>query len=70
MKIKDITPKQFSCGEGRCPSIYETDRDTILIIGKRIDSAENLPLAKIAPNETLIEIPVDLIRGRTIKEGK
>ncbi len=63
MKLKDITPKSFSCEAGGCPAIFETDRGTYLIIGTKVDSVDSLLSGRIGPNETAIEVPAGLIRG-------
>ena len=70
MKIKDVTPPSFSCVEGRCPSVYETDHGTYLVIGNKVRSPENLLPGKIGLNETAIEVPVNLIQGVTLKEDQ
>lgn len=63
MKIKDVTPVSFSCKGASCPAIYETDSGTYLIIGKKVESSEAILPGKIGQNETMVEVPVDLIRG-------
>lgn len=63
MKIKEVTPKAFSCGVGPCPSIYETDRDSYLIVGAVVNEKDPKPLKilRIGKNETVIEVPKNLI---------
>ena len=68
MKIKDVTPLAFSCTEGACPGVYETDRGTYLIIGKKVDFNENILPGKIGLGETVIEVPVNLIQGIILAE--
>jgi hypothetical protein len=63
MKIKDVTPLAFSCIEGACHGVYETDRGTYLIIGNKVNSPDNLLSGRIGLDETVIEVPFDLIRG-------
>jgi len=67
MKLKDVSPKEFSCQAGGCPAVYKTDRGTYLIIGTEIDSPDNLLPGRIGPNETAIEVSVGLIQGITTK---
>jgi len=67
MKIKEVTPKVFSCEAGGCPAVFETDKGTYLIIGTKVDSAESLLSGRIGPNETAIEVPAELIRRITTK---
>jgi hypothetical protein len=62
MKLKDVTPKKFACLAGGCPAIFETDRGTCLIIGTKVESAESLLAGRIGLNETVIEVPVEIIR--------
>jgi|GEM_PF-3706121 len=47
MKIKDITPSRFSCAGGACPAVYDTDRGTYLIIGRKVEVPEGIPHGKI-----------------------
>jgi len=63
MKIKEVTPKKSACIAGGCPAAFETDRGTYLIIGIKVDSSEALLQGKIGTGETVIEVPVGLIRG-------
>jgi len=68
MKLKDVTPPAFSCVDGHCPSIYETDKGTYLIIGTGLDPVENMLGDKVAPHEAVVEIPMGLVHG--IPNGK
>ena len=63
MKVKDVTPKRFSCTCGACPAVFETDRGTYLVIGKKVDSPDDCLSGKIGLDETIIEVPSDLIKG-------
>ncbi|MEU4577251.1 hypothetical protein [Nonomuraea sp. NPDC023979] len=47
------------CDEGTCPTIYKTDRGTIVVQGARVqdDHGVNVP-----DHETLAEIPEELFR--------
>ena len=67
MKLKDVTPTAFSCAGGCCPSVFETNRGTCLIIGSRVDSADRLLPGRVGPNEVAIEVPAELIRGIAVK---
>ena len=69
MKIKDVTPSRFSCAGGACPAVYETDKGTYLIVGNKVANSDNLLSGKIGPNETIIEVPVELIRQANLKKG-
>ena len=70
MKIKDVTPLSFSCCEGACPAVFKTYERTYLIIGNKVESPENLLPGKIGPDETVIEVPVNLILGVTPAEDQ
>lgn len=67
MKLKDITLKAFSCEAGGCPAVFKTTRETYLVIGTKVDSAENLLSGRIGPNETAIEVPAELMQRIVIK---
>ena len=67
MKIKEVTPKKFACIAGGCPAVFETDRGTYLIIGDRVESSEDVLPGRVGPEETVIEVPVGLIRGMVTK---
>ncbi|TRV77476.1 hypothetical protein FKN01_15360 [Streptomyces sp. 130] len=46
------------CDEGECPAIYMTDRGTLAVQGGRLaDHGLDIPA-----HETLVEVPVELIR--------
>ncbi|MFD3661099.1 hypothetical protein ACFWVF_10945 [Streptomyces sp. NPDC058659] len=46
------------CDEGECPTIYATDRGTLAIQGDKVaDHGLEIPA-----HETLVEIPIELIR--------
>ena len=69
MKIRDVTPQCFSCTEGHCPAVYETDRGTYLIIGSKVVLPDNLLPGKIGTDETIVEVPVELIQQATLNKG-
>ncbi|MEU2548393.1 hypothetical protein ABZ618_23625 [Streptomyces roseolus] len=53
-----VTMLAKSCDERDCPTIYKTDRGTILVQGETpTDHGLSIPA-----HETLVEIPVELIR--------
>ncbi|MCX4654448.1 hypothetical protein [Streptomyces microflavus] len=46
------------CDDGDCPTVYATDRGTLAIQGDRVtDHGLTIPA-----HETLVEIPVELVR--------
>ena len=47
-----------SCDDGECPTLYATDRETLLVQGETpVDHGLALP-----SHETVVEIPMELIR--------
>ena len=52
---------------GHCPTLYSTDRGTLLVQGNVVTDEEALTTlrqtyAGIGDNETVVEIPIDLLR--------
>jgi hypothetical protein len=47
---------------GGSPSLYATDRGTLVVQGWRITDAEALDALEIPDHETAVEIPVALLR--------
>lgn len=62
-KIKEVTPLQLGCVVGACPSIFKTEHGTYLIVGKTNIDPDSFKRVqkKIGKNETVIEIPAELI---------
>ncbi|MFE7626322.1 hypothetical protein P8A18_15965 [Streptomyces castrisilvae] len=53
-----VTTLATTCDKKDCPTIYQTDRGTILVQGETpVDHGLTIPA-----HETLVEIPVELIR--------
>lgn len=49
--------------DGQCPSLYETDRGTIVVQGQQVTDPEALEaLRHVLPGETFVEIPKELLR--------
>ncbi|MDT5041478.1 MAG: hypothetical protein QOE51_2463 [Actinoplanes sp.] len=48
-----------TCSTGSCPTIFKTDRGTILIQGYAVDPQG--AGVTLAPNELLVEIPAELL---------
>ena len=70
--IKEITPIQFMCILTACPSIFEAEKGTFLIIGKKLDN-ENIPdevKRKIGSDEMVIEVPKNLLTDLDLFKGK
>lgn len=52
---------------GHCPTLYATDRSTLLVQGKIVTDDETLKTlretyAGIGEDETVVEVPVDLLK--------
>lgn len=61
----EITPEKYNCIAVSCPSVFETDRGTLVLIGEKVnpkDAPEKIK-NKIGPGEAAIEIPKGLITG-------
>ncbi|MFD7750680.1 hypothetical protein [Streptomyces sp. NPDC059757] len=55
MKVQKLVT---TCENGDCPTLYATDRDTLLVQGE-VPADHGL---EIPAHETLVEIPMELIR--------
>ena len=55
----------MKCVLGSCPSIFETDRGTFIIIGERLEKwqEENLLAGKVGLGEAAIEVPKNLLKN-------
>ena len=65
--IKEVTPKEMfcikgtSCLFGGCPAIFETNNNSYIIIGKKVNG-KSLGISKrISKDEILIEVQKSLI---------
>lgn len=57
------------CGEGRtCPTVYTTDRGTLVVQGYRLD-AEALAEIDLPENESAVEIPLTLLKEAVSVHG-
>ncbi len=59
MKAKEITPLESRCGVGPCPAVFQTDRNTVVVIGTVLagnETPENIR-RKLGRGEVAIEIP-------------
>ncbi|SFF63324.1 hypothetical protein SAMN05216251_12225 [Actinacidiphila alni] len=60
----ELTRLVGSCDDGDCPTLYVTDRGTLAVQGTRLTEHG----LSIPAHETMVEIPVDLIR-KAIRDG-
>jgi hypothetical protein len=66
MKLKDITPEAFACGNCGCgcPAVFETENNSYVIIGKKLSaSALEQLTGRIADDEFAIEVSKGMIDG-------
>lgn len=49
--------------DGECPTLYETDRGTIVVQGYQVTDPEALTqLRDVLPGETFVEVPRELLK--------
>jgi hypothetical protein len=59
-----------SCPDGRtCPALHQTDRGTLVIIGRRVSDSEALAQMAIGADEVAIEVPASLLPEVTLGAG-
>lgn len=66
----EIKPGNSACAAASCPSVFETDRGTLILVGAEVnvkDAPEEIR-NKIGAGETAIEIPKGLITELFSKE--
>ncbi len=65
MKLKEITPAEFVCNDCKtCPAVFETERNSYVIIGKKLTDSEMEKLVgRVAADEFVIEVPKGMIDG-------
>jgi hypothetical protein len=51
------------CVDSSCPTIYATDRGTIVVQGSIVEKAADVTLAE---GEALVEIPAELLREANV----
>ena len=59
MKAKNITSRKNLCIGLGCPSVFETDRNSFIVVGA-VPASNKLPrnvLSKIGKGEVAVEIP-------------
>jgi hypothetical protein len=57
-----------SSGGGGSPRVYATDRNTLVIQGYRVEDPQALADAVVPTHETLVEIPLSLLRYLPLDE--
>lgn len=63
MTTVEITPVAFYCVACACPSVFETNRGTYIIVGKKLnlEEASQEVKNKIGDGEIAVEIPKGLL---------
>lgn len=63
LNLIEITPKAMECLMGACPAIFKTNKESFILIGKKLTEAEVKKALKgrIGKNEIAIEIPKGLL---------
>jgi hypothetical protein len=59
--------KLAGCSGGTCPTIYATDRGTYVVQGSIVTDAEALASVNLPANETLVEVPAELLRSLKVE---
>jgi hypothetical protein len=49
------------CDDGTCPTVYATDRGTLVVQGTTVIDPEVLASVQLPAHETLVEVPADLL---------
>ncbi len=64
MKLKELTPKEYMCGNCGCgcPAVFKTEHGTYVIIGKKTTDIAN---KKLAPDEVAIKIDKAMLKNLT-----
>lgn len=64
MKLTRLTAQ---CPDGvNCPAVYATDRGTLVIRGYRVADADAIHGLSLPEHETVVEVPLTLIREATL----
>ena len=64
LRLKDITPAEASCAPlPMCPGVFKSNRNTYVIVGKTLSTADALELAegRVARDEAAVEVPAHII---------
>ena len=69
MKLTDITPKNFNCGIGACPAIFETADGDYVLIGKKVSRTATVTAldGRIGRGEIAVKIPRELLANLSAK---
>jgi hypothetical protein len=56
-----LTRLAGGCEGGTCPTVYRTDRGTLVVQGTVVADPEALSGVDLPAHETLVEVPADLL---------
>jgi hypothetical protein len=57
-----LTRLRGDCPDGRtCPTVYLTDRDSVVVVGNRITDPDVLAALGLPDHETVVEVPRSLL---------
>ncbi len=57
-----LTQLRGDCPDGRtCPAVHQTDRGTLMVVGRRVTDGEALAQMAIGEDEIAIEVPEGLL---------
>lgn len=57
-----LTRRGGSCFDGTCPTVYDTDRGTVVVQGNLVDLAVVTSDVALGEGEALVEIPAELLK--------
>ncbi len=63
LEVNEIKAVPMGCAFGGCPAIFETNRKTFIIIGKKLEQKQENEFlnGRIGMDEEAVEVPKDLI---------
>lgn len=64
MKVRRVSA---DCQGGNCPTVYLSDRGTVVFQGYTVASAEGMTLAE---GEQAVELPLDVVRSAMPELGR
>ncbi len=64
MRLKEITPAEFSCTAMVCPAVFEIENeDKLAIVGRKVDNLEELGIAKrVGEDEQVVMVDKEMMR--------
>ena len=53
--------KLAGCSGGTCPTVYLTDRGTVVVQGERVTDPDALATMRLPEHEAAVEVPLSLL---------